>query len=152
MTVTRNGLVRNGQILVPARVDSLQAPYTYAMEATALIDTGAMFTGVSPRIAKGLAFQRVGQDAITAINGQVTPVWTHMARIDLRPTWASPVGPATWGIGPVQYVLGLTLQDRDWDVLIGMDYLKGWTLALSGDRFTLGPLAPPDDPINTNLP
>ena len=125
------GTVVNNQILITSEV-SIPGQNSF-QGYSALLDTGAQVTLISPRIVSKIGLLSIGNGSITPANGQ--PIITPRYRVSVM----IPVteGSQTISKGRDIDVLQLPYQPPNYDILLGMDFIYAFHLTLIQGNFVL---------------
>ena len=141
---TYRGKILEREIRVKALVGrESRAP---VVRADALIDTGTTTSGITPSLVAKLGLtdpkRRV---SVQGVYGRAANVDVHNVSIYLTISRAQPAG--TVFLAGRDSIEVIVIDDSDIDVLIGMDFLDGFHLAMFRDSFTLShpPPSAPDD-------
>lgn len=121
--------VRDGQILLFVTVGNQDEDRGY----TALLDTGAQRTMVSPKVVSDGALVSIGSAGIMPASG--TPIQTPKYRVSLGIAIAR--GGQFLVSGTDLEVAELQFQPSNFDVLLGMDFLEDFHLTMYGGSFIL---------------
>ena len=121
--------IEEGQILLGAFIgeDSLEKSYQ------ALLDTGAQRTMISPKVVQENDLQGIGYTDIVPASGE--PIQVPRYRIPL----SIPIkkGIAIFWVGQELEVGQLPFQPDNFDILLGMDFLRRFHFTMYGDSFIL---------------
>lgn len=135
---TYKGEVIKNQILIHSAVSTPDATGSnrYIRKGplyTALVDTGAQKTLISPGAASEVGLISSGTDWIIPVSGKPIRCIKYRIRLDIYlPEETENV---FWG--KEMDVVELPYQPPNHDVLLGMDFLLGFRLTLYKSRFTL---------------
>ena len=105
---------------------------------TALVDTGAMMSAVSPRLARRVGVAPLGRMPFVPATGQ--PVETNMFGMFLAIPVETPTVDGdvrTYAAGLPLTVFELPYQPDDFDVLLGMDMLASFHITMHPGSFVM---------------
>ena len=119
--------VDDGQIILDATIGDPPTLYS------ALLDTGAQSTMVSPKVVKEACLTAIGYAQVVPVSGE--PIRTRRHRVKL----GIPVkqGSAVLLAGGELEVAELPFQPTNFDILLGMDFLMAFHVTLYGGSFIL---------------
>lgn len=137
------GTIQNGQPLLKA-VAAIIAPNTQQTKSgsfVALIDTGSQVTLISPAVVNKLNPIPIDIGGFTVANGQfVNANKYHMGiviPIEITPKSPEIINQNLVISGLNLDVLELPYQPHNYDILLGMDFLRGFHITLFGNQFIL---------------
>lgn len=122
--------VTNSQVRLQVYVTEVQNPQDDHPAWTALLDTGAQCTLVSPRIIEELRVPSIGIAYFIPANGE--PVETEVYRLSISVPISLGTDPAdlTFSSGSVVDVMVLPFNPEDYDVIFGMDLISRYHITL----------------------
>ena len=100
---------------------------------SALLDTGAQSTMVSPKVVKETGLQSIGYASIIPVSGKPIQTPKYRARLSIPITQGS----ATLLSGSELEVAKLPFQPANFDILLGMDFLMNFHFTMYGGSFIL---------------
>ena len=132
---TFSGQVKNNQIVLFSAISISDDPKPAHRPYQTLLDTGAQATIISEKVAREVGLTPIGDATITPVSGQPILTNKYRVRIDL------PIGseirlpggrmqPHTVYMGADIDVAELPYQPENYDVLLGLDFVKRFHLTL----------------------
>ena len=136
--ITDNQIILATWLSIPGQGVNQNNPNAYP----ALVDTGAQVTAISAKVATSMGLVANGHMSITPATGQPVKLTKYRVRIDIP---ISTTMSLSSGVSTRHNVLSgkdtevglLPYQPKDYDVLLGMDFLFGYHLTIFGDSFIL---------------
>lgn len=139
---TFESLIRDHQPLIRVQTPLPNTNNNAARLFAALLDTGAQFTSVSPKVQQEMGLEPVGVGSMIPANGEVISTPKFHVRIDI------PVATNVHVQGGAQYqtailqgmerdILPLPFEPHNFEILLGMDFIAGFHITLSNGRFIL---------------
>ena len=121
--------IEDGQILLVASVGPSGAEKAY----TALVDTGAQRTMVSPKVVEETGLKGIGYSGIVPVSGK--PIQTPKYRTFL----SIPISQGTTVLlsGEELEVARLPFQPDNFDILLAMDFLMNFHFTMYGGSFIM---------------
>lgn len=120
----------NNRVIIQASITSKagEGPHLFS----ALLDTGAQITAISPRVVSELGLLPTGKRTLVVASGQVVEVLEFCARVDLPIDHLVTSSRETrpFLMGQQLFVAGLPYQPGDHDVIFGMDFLGSFHITL----------------------
>jgi hypothetical protein len=139
---TFSGKVQNNQIILFSAISISDDPNPAHRPYQALLDTGAQRTLVSEKVAREVRLTPIGDCRIIPASGESILTNEYRVRIDI------PIGseirlpggkkkPHVVYMGRDIEVAELPYQPENYDVLLGLNFIRGFHLTLYLDQFIL---------------
>ena len=129
--------VQNGQILLAAEVSISGIENSPTYRSSALLDTGAQKTMISPQVVEGLDLTATESAWVSGINGKAEEVNAYRLVIALPvPIILEVEGGLQHGESLARsnlLVAELPFQPKNYDVLLGMDFISRLHVAIVGN-------------------
>ncbi|MCY4674315.1 MAG: retropepsin-like aspartic protease [Bacteroidetes bacterium] len=125
--------IKNNQAFLESTVGRPESP-DETMGFKALLDTGAQRTLVSPKIVKDLGLIPIAPASVRAVSGGVVDTKEYRMNVSIPIQLGNN---AVFDKGSSMNVLLLPYQPKDYDVLLGMDFLSGFHITLFGKQMII---------------
>ena len=139
---TFTGQVQNNQIILVSVISISDDPNPARRPYQALLDTGAQGTLISEKVAREVELTPIGDSTITPVSGQ--PILTNKYRVRIDIPIATEIRllggrrqPHNVYMGDDIDVAELPYQPENYDVLLGLNFIKKFHLTLYLDQFIL---------------
>ncbi len=106
---------------------------------SALLDTGAQRSALSPQVVDDLGLVPVAPFAIGVASGEAFDTYLYHARVDIPTGYAEAVSssPQRSRMGQQLSLAGLPYRPRNFDVILGMDFIGELHITLYQNRIIL---------------
>ena len=137
------GTLDNRQILLTVWVsDSDRTKDRTFHSYRALLDTGAQMTMISQKIVLEVGLHSIGDVEIIPVSGDPIKTERYMVRLDIPITQDVKFPDGNIGSQNVMHgddidVGGLSYQPVNYDVLVGMDFIRHFHITMYGENFIL---------------
>ena len=109
------------------------------VQFSALFDTGAQVTAISPEVVRSLDLIPTGRLGLTVASGQTVDTFQYRARVDMPIDYSAALEaePRRFLMGNELTVAGLTYQPQGYDVILGMDFIGMFHITIFRNRIIL---------------
>lgn len=125
------------QIIIGVEVSLVAGQH--AQLYSALLDTGAQRSAISPQVVSDLGLVPIAPFSIGVASGESIDTYLYHARVDIPIGYTSAVSssPQRFRMGQQLSLAGLPYRPRNYDVILGMDFIGGFHLTLYQNRIIL---------------